>query len=401
MPKVKNKVEVLAGKKDLQVNRRSFQPFDPLACDFLSSMSGELMSDPLAKQYPDVISFAYWCRRAHLLSMKEQFTDEYIRLGLGCVFHIAPSNVPINFAYSYAFSLLAGNANVVRVPSKAFSQNSIVYHALNRLFADQKYEAIAERSVFIRYEQDDEITGELSADCDARIIWGGDSTIHTIRKLPIPARSIDISFADRYSFCVIHSKSILQANEQELSRLASKFYNDTFLMDQNACSSPHLIVWLGSNEEITAAKHRFWHHLSMHTASKYDLQPVNAIDKYTTLCRHAIDLTEPRTITTHGNYIYRIHLKELPSAIDSWRGKFGYFYEYNTEDLNSVAHIVTNKYQTLTYYGVDKSLLANFVLSNSLSGIDRIVPVGQALDISIIWDGYDLIRTLSRICDIQ
>jgi hypothetical protein len=62
---------------------------------------------------------------------------------------------------------------------------------------------------------------------------------------------------------------------------------------------------------------------------------------------------------------------------------------------------VNNKYQTLTYYGVDKSTLLSFVIDNRLSGIDRIVPVGSALNISVVWDGYDVIGTLSRIIDVQ
>ena len=62
---------------------------------------------------------------------------------------------------------------------------------------------------------------------------------------------------------------------------------------------------------------------------------------------------------------------------------------------------INNKYQTLTYFGVNKGILKNFILKNQLAGIDRIVPVGQALDISFFWDGYDLNRTLSRVVDIK
>jgi hypothetical protein len=398
---VRDKINVIVGREDLHINRRPLKPFDELVCDFLSSLSSELMSDSLAKLYPDIISFAFWSRKSNISKIKEQFSDQHIRIGLGYVFHITPSNVPINFAFSFAFSLLAGNANIVRVPSKEFKQNSIVCNAINKLFADETYKKIAERTAFIGYEQDDEITGELSADCNARIIWGGDQTIHNIRKLLIPVRSIEIAFADRYSFCVIDSTSILMADDAELRRLASNFYNDTFLMDQNACSSPHLIVWLGDVKEVNTAKEKFWSHVYQFTKSKYELQPVNAVDKYTTLCRNAIDLDHVHGFTNYGNYIYRIELNELPSEIDHYRGKFGCFYEYSTEDINNVSHIVNNKYQTLTYYGADKSVLVDFVLSNSLSGIDRIVPIGTALDISVIWDGYDLIRTLSRICDVK
>jgi hypothetical protein len=63
--------------------------------------------------------------------------------------------------------------------------------------------------------------------------------------------------------------------------------------------------------------------------------------------------------------------------------------------------MVTSKYQTLTYFGLPREELASFVTSNRLPGIDRIVPVGEAMDIGPIWDGFDLIRTLSRVCDIR
>jgi hypothetical protein len=59
--------------------------------------------------------------------------------------------------------------------------------------------------------------------------------------------------------------------------------------------------------------------------------------------------------------------------------------------------IVDKRYQTLTCFGVDLHALAQTVVSHGLAGIDRVVPVGKALDIGVIWDGYDIIRTLSRV----
>ena len=55
----------------------------------------------------------------------------------------------------------------------------------------------------------------------------------------------------------------------------------------------------------------------------------------------------------------------------------------------------------MTYFGADKSQLLDFVVKNRLLGIDRIVPVGKALDIDVIWDGYDIVRSLSRIIDVK
>ena len=62
--------------------------------------------------------------------------------------------------------------------------------------------------------------------------------------------------------------------------------------------------------------------------------------------------------------------------------------------------IINSKYQTVTYFGFDKSILRDFVINNSLLGVDRIVPVGAALEMGAVWDGYDIVRTLSRVIDV-
>jgi hypothetical protein len=253
---------------------------------------------------------------------------------------------------------------------------------------------------FVRYEQNDEITCMYSANCNARLIWGGDVTIRNIRKIAsVPERCVDIAFSDRYSLCVIDAPSVVKLNEIEMEKLSERFYNDTYLMDQNACSSPHLIVWQGNEKEM--AKERFWTAVYHTVGEKYQLATVSAVDKYTMLCQNAIDLNTIGTFKKHGNYVYRIALDTVPDDIDTLHGKFGYFYEYNIDDINSITHIINTKYQTFTYFGVDKFELLNFVMKNRLSGIDRIVPVGKALDMDVIWDGYDIVRSLSRIIEVK
>lgn len=394
-------VEFLVGNCGMDIETRGWKPYSDRVCDFLNSLSQELLSDTEAKTYPDIISFAFWCRKGNIMKLKEDYAEKHIRLGLGLVFHIAPSNVPINFAFSYAFSLLAGNANIVRVSSKNFTQTEILSRVMKKLFSESKFQDMENRTAFIKYDQNDEITRFFSKDANARIIWGGDNTIRNIRKLPILDRGIEVAFADRYSFCVLGVESILNGCDKDLQKLANGFYNDTYLMDQNACSSPHLIVWSGESDRLIDAKNRFWSFVYEEARNKYDLEPVNAMDKFTQLCENAIDSDNISSITQNGNYIYRIGLSSLPKDIHRLRGKCGYFYEYYTKDINFITHIINNKYQTLTYFGIDKAILCDFIVTNGLSGIDRIVPVGSSLDISVIWDGYDLIRLLSRIIDVK
>ena len=45
--------------------------------------------------------------------------------------------------------------------------------------------------------------------------------------------------------------------------------------------------------------------------------------------------------------------------------------------------------------------LKNFMAKSNLTGIDRIVPIGQALEINFSWDGYDVISSLSRVISLE
>jgi len=380
--------------------RRPFPPYEPFLCEFLNDLSKELRAGPDSSAYPDVMAFAFWCRKGNIERFKSAFESREARLGLGLVFHITPSNVPVTFAFSYVFGLLAGNANIVRVPSKPFPQVGIICEGIRKVVAVEKYKDIEGMTSFVRYEQNDEITREFSASCNARLIWGGDEAIRKIREMPLPERSLDLVFSDRYSLCVISAPSVNQLKEVELIRLCERFYNDTFYMDQNACSSPHLIVWQGEGKE--AAKERFWRGVHETVREKeYHLAAVTAVDKYTMLCENAIEISSIQSVTKHDNLIYRLALHSVPEEIDRHRGRAGYFFEYDTDDLNRIAHIINTRYQTLTYFGVDREELLRFVIGNRLSGLDRIVPVGTALDMDIRWDGYDIVRTLSRIIDVK
>jgi len=95
-----------------------------------------------------------------------------------------------------------------------------------------------------------------------------------------------------------------------------------------------------------------------------------------------------------------VGIKDISHDLHDYRGIFGLFYTFEIEDLNELSGIINNKYQTLTYYGMDKEKLSDFIIKNGITGIDRIVPVGRALDMNVVWDGYDVINYLSRVIEI-
>jgi hypothetical protein len=406
MPKLEDAVTYIPSSPNLVFlagsNIKSFRPlvpFDSILCEFLQDISSELINSPESRKYPDIMGFAFWCRKANINKLKKLFEDGLIRLGLGLVFHITPSNVPVNFAFSFVFGLLAGNANIVRAPSKLFRQVDVISGVIKTLLLNEKYVELNLMNAIVKYSKDDDITEKISSNSNARLIWGGDETIRTIRSFSTPERCVDISFSDRYSFCVIKSESVLELSEMELRQLAEKFYNDSYLMDQNACSSPHLVIWLGESHQI--AKDRFWSAVFQVVSKKYDFPHVHAVDKFTILCNNTIDLEHVKKVERHGNYIYRILIEKLPDNLVKFRGKFGLFYEFDAADINKISAIVNKSFQTLTYFGVNKTYLTDFVIQNRLSGIDNITPIGSALDIGVIWDGYDILRSLSRTINVR
>lgn len=331
--------------------------------------------------------------------MKETYSGQQVRLGRGVVFHVAPANVPVNFAYSLAAGLLAGNANIVRLPSRDFPQVAIICAALRELLARDEFRQLHDHVCLLSYEKNDAITGFFSRHCDVRVIWGGDRTIEDIRRSPLAARSFDLSFADRYSFCVINADAYPGAADP--ARIAMDFYNDTYLFDQNACTAPHLLVWLGETANVVKAQELFWNSLQQVVAEKYELPAVAAVDKLADAYRFAASSGGCSIRKMGDNLIVRIQLSQLTSGLEEARSACGFFYEHVAKSLDDLLPLINRKFQTLSHYGLDRAVLQQFIEENRPTGIDRIVPVGRTLDFSLVWDGYDLIGILSRTVSLS
>ena len=372
-------------------------PFSDEVIEFLNALSGALMKDRQSRLYPDVITFAYFCRKANLLKLKVQYVREgELRLGRGVLFHIAPSNVPINFGYSLVAGLLAGNANIVRVSSKQFPQVDLIIKHLHELMESGMYDEVANRIALVRYDRTSDASAYFSSVAYVRVIWGGDATIQTIRQNALPARSFDVCFADRYSIAAIRPSAILSASDAEMKKLSEAFYNDTYLFDQNACSAPHVIFWVEDGGSVTDAKERFWTAVHEHVVTKYQLQAVMAVDKLTAFYRQAACM-DIKAEEMPDNVVVRAELKEVPRNIEDFRCACGYFSEKTIASLDEIAPLVTIKYQTLGYYGFEREELVEFVKRNRFLGLDRIVPIGETTAFSLTWDGYNLIETFTRI----
>ena len=93
----------------------------------------------------------------------------------------------------------------IRLPSKTFPQIDALCALMKKVLS--KYPEIEKRTAFVRYPRSDEITAEFCKHADARMIWGGDKTIASVKACPASPRCVDSAFADRYSLAIIDGKA--------------------------------------------------------------------------------------------------------------------------------------------------------------------------------------------------
>tara|TARA_X000000950_G_scaffold287121_1_gene398247 strand:+ start:667 stop:1854 length:1188 start_codon:yes stop_codon:yes gene_type:complete len=388
--KIKNEIKVVVGNFNFKDGPNDV--FDKNVILLLNEISKKILSSNKCKKFTDLVSFGFWCRESNIKSIFNNYNYFRNRMGRGSVLHIAPSNVPTNFAYSMVFGLLSGNNNIIRLPSKNFLQVDLLCKILKKLEKKKIYKNSFNRLLLIKYDNSDLISSELSKEMDARIIWGGDNTINKFKSFKTKPRCIDLAFANRYSISLINSDKLGKLSYHDLIVLTKKFYNDTYTMDQFGCSSPNSIFWLGKNN---LAKKKFWHELSRIVNREYDLNLSGANKKISNLMNHA--LGKNKSLKTNMKNFNLITIKGKKLSLDNFENiNFGSFLEINLNDINHLSKYTSEKLQTITYYGTSFKNIKKFIIENKIKGIDRIVPIGRAFDLTPEWDGVDIISTLSR-----
>jgi len=390
----KKKFYKILDNKNFQV--KVFKPFNKLCIEFLEDFSKELKTYKNLKSHPDLIYLMFWSSKEKIKKLEKDHKDNKHRLGRGLIFHICPSNVPTNFVYSLFFGLLSGNSNIIKISSENSKEKSIIINILNNIFKKPKYKVLKNSNILTEYKtQNTENTEIFSSFCDGRVIWGGNKTINEIRKFWIPERSIDITFADRYSISVINLEILKNLNLNRLKILAKKFYYDSYLMNQAACNSPHFVFWIGKKNN--KLQNKFWSLLSNFVNKKFYLDKKSAVDKYSNLIENIFIQKNFEDLKMYKNNLYVVSPNKNLEKIENIRGINGTFFQKNISKISNLKNFITKKCQTVTYLGLEKKELKKFLTENNLLGIDRMVPIGKGLEIDTVWDGYDIINNLSRI----
>lgn len=378
--------------------RSASMPFTAERVRALESLSQGLLRHPELRRDPAAVALAFWLRRANLSALRETIERAVVpghRVPAGLVFHIAPANVDTMFVYSWALSFLAGNANVVRLTTRGSALMEVVLDCIAAVIADD--EAAAEGNAFVTYPHEHVLTERLSLACDARIVWGGDETVKRLRAVPLNPHATERSFASKRSLSVMAAEKYLSADDITRDRIAGSMAADIAPFGQMACSSPHVVYWIGSHENGRRAIEDFSHRVEMAMEGKagapdlgYAVRRIN----------FAFNAAVGGSVGGFKHQPHTSHLRNIanPPEEPCGGGLLTHAVEISTGSLSTHLSV---QHQSITYFGLEADELTSLAQSAGQAGVDRIVPIGKALDFGPFWDGYCLWDDLTRVVVVE
>ena len=360
---------------------------------YCQALSEALLKDAQNRDYPDLIALGFWLRQANLKPLLAPYQhNDFFRQPLGLVLHSAPANVDSLFVYSGILSLLCGNKNVIRLSSRSGGSAGVLIEKIRSIA--QAFPQQNARFQLVQCSYDSTELKDLIGTIDGRVLWGSDQAIQAQRQLVMPAHARELSFGHKFSLCLLGAASLLKADEAQFQQLLQLFYRDQLTFSQQGCSSAKAVIWLGDAAQVQQAQQRFWPAFTELVAQK---QPLNASEQYQALAnaQQLIMSSNMQLSLTQQQTISRIAVTKLePMFIQQHQG-CGLFLEITLAEMQLLNPMLTQAHQTLTVWGVEPRMLKNWI-GTVHTGLDRVLPVGQALSFSPDWDGVNLIEQFSR-----
>lgn len=375
---------------------RLSEPFSEARLALAAEVGSTILRRGAQQTSSAVVHFAYWTRSAALKRLAAEFRE---RLPSGClarpiglVFHLPPQNVETVFLYSWMLSYLAGNANVVRLPTALGEE----MRSLLDLFLAAFERAGETSQMFVNYPSASDISVQISAESDARVVWGGDAKVRAFADVPLRLGGKSVWFGDRFSLSALNGSELLALDDKARRSLAEAFYNDVYVFDQMACSSPHVVYVAGDRNNHGAAVRVLLDSVA-EVAREKQVAPAtgHAIRKMVEAFASA-GRGDADSLYWGDNLLTAAEV--LSSSEHAERRIGGGYLEYRfIPDLDALEPVLREHHQTLTYFGFTRDQMFAFAGGRADPGLTRIVPVGQALDFDFVWDGYDLPRELTRL----
>lgn len=364
-------------------------PFSEALIEQLTQLGDFLMSK--GRSVPSIVAAGYWLRKSHLQAIKKQYPVSRLQ-AKGFVFHIAPGNVDTLFFYSMIISVLCGNQTLLRISNKLSDDALTLLQLLNQFFEHcPDNRLICSLLTVIQYPYNDAITKGISSTCNARVIWGGDETIAHISQFQLANKSAtNLCFPDRYSVAVIQIET-----ESQVKEAVENLLRDIKPYFQQACSSPKVVYWLNTAHSLQEA---FWQLLDEQLKVDQRLEATDLISQLLYIQRLPL-LINDKKININGCLLKKhdlLHVAQVESlTLDSIKYHPGLWVLLNLQ-INSLADIKLFRHcQTVTVFGIAQEHW-QYWQSMAEQPMKRVVSSGQALAFSHVWDGIDLVDSLTH-----
>jgi len=389
-----------------QLRTAALKPFDEAILAFFADFSRRVLADTGLRQYPELVALGYWFRPAAVARLRERharLADGGLLRPRGVVLHYAPSNVDSVFVYSWFLSLACGNRNIIRLSARsAGARRAALFEVLGALLQDPRHARIAAATAVVSFAHDDARNAALAGECHLRVTWGGDAAVNALRRIPLPPLATELVFPNRESWALLDAATVLAAEDTALEAQMRAFYNDAFWFAQQACSSPRAVVWVGNPDEVQRARQRFWGGLVAYLHQRGESSDASELANRL-VATHVAAASTPAQSLEGGlaDWPLRISSDALGSLQRSQHCGYGLFYEVQRSSLAQCARLFAPQDQTLAYWGFSREALMEWAQSLGDRCVDRIVPLGKALQFSDRWDGHDLLQSFSRLVSIE
>ena len=392
--------EVDAAELETRIAALKFRSCDPFSAErvgLLAEISRRILTDPRTRHSAQYVALAYWLRRASIerlvqaICAREQ--SGQVRTARGVALHLPPTNVDTIFVYSWAISLLAGNANVVRLPDTLKPETGYLVELITSALTARGEDG----QLFCHYPYGTTVDAALAPHIDLRVIWGGDAKVAAVSRVPIRPDGITIGFPDRRSLAVVSTPAYRRADDNQRTDLSERFFNDLYWFDQMGCGSPRLVTWIGDPGDLAVD---FYRRIAKTAASKgYPVETGTAIGKLSA----SYDLLAEGITSGHATFGNLLHVSRAADPVAALARPHGggFICDWVVDDLAGIAALADRPLQTITYFGLAPDECEGLARSLRGRGGYRVVPIGLALQFDPTWDGMDLTLHMTRVISWQ
>lgn len=372
---------------------------EPLAVErleFLDAVATAIRKHPRLGREPAAAAVAFWLRRSNLQTLAREFAareGQEVRVAAGLALHITPANVDTMFLYSWAISFLAGNANIVRLTTRLSPLMLDLLSCLDTVATAQP--AAWRGNYFVAYEHDAALSAAFSEYCDQRVVWGGNETVRRLRAVPLNPHAGERCFASKRSLALIAVSAYAALDNAARAKLADRMAVDIAPFGQLACASPQVVCWLGEADVSAEGRAAFAHWLETALAARQGAPDLGfAVNRLNT--GFAAAAAGQICAMTHQPHETDLQALSLALAEQEEPCGGGLLMHVACRSVAELAAALGPAHQTVTHFGFVSEQVRDVARLLGRRGVDRLVPIGQALDFTASWDGFDLWDDFTR-----